>query len=128
MVHLEKALGDDTLHRLDISIIDQVENPGGNAAVVLWLSHPHQELVSLVELDQCVRHNWCSAVRVSLRWIDNMNHVLLLLLSSHNFVNAQEKTFFDEDVLVQGHVIFEKVADNLDQTLNDLHLNLIGQH
>lgn len=42
MIHLEKALSDDALHWLDVTFIDQVEDPGWDRAIGLLLTNPHQ--------------------------------------------------------------------------------------
>ena len=75
-VHFDQALGDDSTHRLNITLVNQVEDPSRNASIGLLLPHPHQQLVLTAELDQRVGDDWGTAERKLTGLVNDVNQVL----------------------------------------------------
>ena len=119
-VSLNETLSDDALHRLDISLVHQVEHPCRDAVIRFLGAYPHQELVSAVELDERVRLDWGSTVWKLAGLVDYVDQVLLLAVFCCDFIDTKEETFFDQEVLFECSIILEEVTEYLNQSLLDL--------
>ena len=108
---------------VDLLGLVDVEGPGWNLSAWSLVADPHQHLVSLHEFNHSIGRDWASRIRYGLRLVKNVDNILLFFFLVNHVVDCQEKSVFDEYVLLDDRVVFEEVANHLDEPVGHLQLD-----